>query len=137
MEQFATAIIGALIAGSANVAKDSVRDAYSGLKKLLKTFAPRFDSEAINPVTTESKTEELTQRLRGLTDSELQELARELAPLVATIGGSNMEQVFNYSIKNIRAGENADLELCAKGDHNLEGVLAGKNIRIVTRSSGS
>ncbi len=131
MENLAAAIIGALVSGAANVAKEAVGDAYVAAKQLLKEFVPRFDSESLNPDEEASTIEELAQRLQGLTEAEQAELAGQMAPLAEVMGTKEQAQALQYVVKNVRVGKNAELEL-GKGDHNIEGVDVGENLRIKT-----
>lgn len=116
MEQLATAIVGALISGASKATTQAVIDAYAASKKILSDLIPRFDSD----IEVESRSvavEELTTRLKGLTNEEICELAEQFRVLAEKVG-SDVEAAAlarHIIVRRIEVGAEAELDLSGKG----------------------
>lgn len=132
MEHFATAIVGALIAGASTVATQAVSDAYTAAKELLAELVPRFDDGKVKPETEEVAAEELATRLQGLTDEELTELAERFQTLAKEVGAELEPFDKRIIVRRIKSGENAEIDLSGQGQV-FEDIDAGRNLKIKTR----
>lgn len=136
MEQLATAIVGALIAGAAKITTQAVGDVYASSKQLISELVPRFDSETAAPSTKNAAVEDLAQRLKGLTESERAELAKKMGQLAQIAGDQESANLlldhYAYVVRGNAAGEDATVDLQAEGGHLIEENRAGRTLTIKT-----
>lgn len=117
METLAAAIVGALIAGTREVASEAVKDAYASAKRVLKRLVPNFDSEKATDAGRGEASEELAQRLQGLVDKERAELVQAFRELALAAGLQDQANMLDrFTVRNIQAGESVNVSLQGGGE---------------------
>jgi hypothetical protein len=139
LEQLASAIVGALVAGAAKATHVVVGDAYTSAKTLLKELVPRFDSNIDEGRSHEEAVDELAQRLKGLTEEERVQLAEEMEKLADKSGAAEsaavLRQHVKYTVERMKAGGDVELEFGAEAEHVFRDIEAGRNITVRTSKS--
>jgi hypothetical protein len=134
MEQLASAIVGALVAGAAGATQTVVGDAYTAAKSLLAKLVPLFDSDKVALEAQDATIGELAQRLQGLTDGERAELAAEMSNLAELSGAAEaVTQLQRFTIKRIKGKEGIDMDLRAPAPHHFEDFEAPEG-KIIIRT---
>lgn len=141
MEQFATAIVGALISGAAKTAEGAVGELYEKAKSLMSQLLPEFDTE-IKETDEDASVSDLAQKLSELSEEERAKISDLLGSLAKEAGAheeaDDLRKQFEYSIERLKAAGTIDLELFAEGSHKISDLVSETGqISIKTRSQST